>query len=90
MALLDLAPNQSTLSVKTPDEGLGEWSARNPSRRKFRLSELLFAPFRDIDEGISAAPSRPKPRDNSGRPRGVRREPKLSIDLASRPDETPS
>jgi hypothetical protein len=78
MAAVDVAPTSSTLSEKEHAAGPGEGGRRDPSLRRFRLVELLFAPFRDIDEGIEAARRRTRSRDGSRHLQAIRREPTLT------------
>ena len=86
MAVLDLPRDNSSPAEPAQIAESGEGVVRVPLPRKVRLTEWLLAPFRDIDEGLRPAA---KPDDKSGRPRGVRREPRLAMDLLpSNPPET--
>jgi hypothetical protein len=81
MAVLDFLPFKS-LSAKQPLLVRPAKTRRcGTAQAKHRLAELLFAPFRDIDEGIRAAASRSVSADGSARQRGVRREPRLAAEL---------
>jgi hypothetical protein len=86
MAVLDLPRDKSSPAQPAQIAESGEGVMRVPLAPKFRLTEWLLAPFRDIDEGLQPTP---KPDDKSGHPRGVRREPRLAMNLPSNPPETP-